>query len=133
MIMAESRRRAGLLHETMLHLLRDQPGPLSGVQLARMMRETGHPVPPSLIFRAVRQLTERGAVRKIEVAKGYVLADGPAPVSLFCRTCGASTELESAETLDALRRAASVAGFTPARYIVEVPGVCDRCAAGAAL
>lgn len=126
--MVETRRRAGFLHETVLRLLRDQPGAVSGLRLVDMIQAEGDAIPPSLVFRALRRLTDRGAVRKIALAKGYVVAGDAAPIDLVCRACGGLAETSAPEALAELHRAVATTGFAGTRMVVEVSGLCGRCA-----
>lgn len=129
---ADARRNAGFLQQTVLRLLRDQNGATSALRLTEMLHDEGHAVQPSLVFRALRRLTDSGAVRKIELARGYVVADESAAVDLVCRACGGLTAREAGALHAVLRDAVAATGFAGARQIVEVTGLCARCAAAAA-
>ncbi|MBE7212115.1 MAG: transcriptional repressor, partial [Gluconacetobacter diazotrophicus] len=52
---------------------------------------------------------------------------------LICRRCGRTVELESAAISEALRRAATTAGFSPQRATVEIEGFCVDCGAAGML
>ena len=47
---------------------------------------------------------------------------------LICRGCGTTLELHDASVVRALSRAAARSGFTVGHAVVEVEGVCARCA-----
>lgn len=125
--MAEPRRRSGLLSETVLRVLIDAGRPLSGTKLRELVREEGLSVQQSLIFRAIRQLIDRGKIRKIWAAGGYAPDSGEPTITLVCRQCGDVTEIAHDETFVALGRMAAAEGFAISRPIVEVCGVCVAC------
>lgn len=128
MARADARRSAGFLQQTVLRLLRDQSGPTSALRLTEMIHAEGHAVQPSLVFRALRRLTDMGAVRKVELARGYVVAGETPAIDLVCRACGGLTASEAGALHAALRDAVAATGFAAARQIVEVTGLCARCA-----
>ncbi|MFA6114447.1 MAG: transcriptional repressor [Sphingomonas sp.] len=127
--MAENRRRAGYLRETVLQALHAARRPLSALELRQIFHRQGDPIGPNLIFRGIRQLVERGAIRKVLVARGYAPGSGECRVTLFCRQCGQVTEITCADAFDALDEVAMAGGFAVSRHIVEVSGVCGSCVA----
>jgi len=125
--MAEPKRRPHYLQEALLQILQGQRRPLSGPQMAEKLREQGNAVPLSMIFRAIRRLIDRGAVRKILVAGGYALVSEKLVAVLWCRECGELTELRCAEAFEELGSLAAAVGLTDLRYFVEFAGLCARC------
>lgn len=125
--MAEPRRRSGYLRETVLRVLENAGRPVSALEIREMVLREGFTVPPSLVFRAVRQLVVRGAIRKIHLARGYCPGDGQAAIALVCGQCGRVTEIACDEIFQALDRVAGAEGFAASRHVVEVPGVCRDC------
>jgi Fe2+ or Zn2+ uptake regulation protein len=126
--MAESRRRAGYLRETILQVLHAARQPLSALELRQIFHRQGDPIGPNLIFRGIRQLVDRGAIRKVLVARGYAPGSGEREITLFCRQCGKVTEIACDGAFDSLDDIAARRGFTVSRHIVEVPGLCGSCA-----
>lgn len=125
--MAKPKRRPGYLQDRILRILQDQPRPLSGLELAEILREEGDLASPSLVFRAIRRLIDRRAIRKILVAGGYAAVREGCTIRLFCSQCGDLREIPGTETFDALDSAAAASGFGVSNYIVEVEGICRRC------
>ena len=111
-----------------MRILRDQTRPLSGLQLTAMLRDEEYPASPSLVFRAIRRLIDRGAIRKILVAGGYAPIREDFAIRLFCSRCGKLREIPCTETFDALDHVAATLGFGVLDHIVEVEGLCGRCA-----
>ena len=126
--MAEPKRRPRYLQEAILRILQDRRRPLSGHRLAEKLREEGIAVPLSMIFRAIRQLVDRGAVRKILVAGGYAAVGEKLAVLLWCRKCGDLTEVHCAEAFEELGNLAASAELGDPLYCVELAGLCARCA-----
>ena len=84
---------------------------------------------PSLVFRELRKLVDRKAIRKIWVARGYMRGSDAPAIALFCKGCGSVVEIACDETFDALDRLAAHQGFSVSRVILELPGVCWACGA----
>ena len=126
--MAEPRRQPGLVRDRVLRLVEKAGRPIAGGELSELMREEGLAVPSSMTFRALRQLIDCGAIRKILLARGYACSTTDPMIALVCSRCGEVAEIACAETFDGLDRLAAAAGFAASRQIVEVPGVCRDCA-----
>ncbi|MBB4100781.1 Fur family transcriptional regulator [Sphingomonas kyeonggiensis] len=125
--MAETRRPAGQLNEAILRLLQDAGRPLRVVEIRARLERAGEAAAPSLIFRAIRQLAERGAIHKIEIARGYVAGDAARRIALLCRACGEVTLIECPEAFDALDALAERHGLATPKHMAEATGICARC------
>lgn len=123
----EPRRSAGFLRNAILRLLADAGRPVSGIELRAMLSREAFPVPQSLVFREVRKLIDRGAIRKIWTAKGYMLFDGTPRIALFCGQCGQTTETVCEGAFAALNRLAAAGEFTVSGHVVELVGTCSEC------
>ncbi|MEI9926845.1 MAG: transcriptional repressor [Sphingomonas sp.] len=126
--MAEPPPRYGPLQERVLRLVEDARRPLRGLELVEGIRREGAAVAPSLVFRAIRTLADRGAIRKVHVDRSYTPGSGTSRVTLFCRQCGSVTEVACDAAFEGLDAVAAANGFVVSRSIVEVPGICARCA-----
>jgi len=126
--MDRKRRRPGHVREAILRLLQDAPRPLGALELEKLLHQQGETVPPNTVFRALRELIDRGTIRKVMVARGYAVGSGAERISLFCRECREVTEAAGANIFDALDDLAAASGFSVARHIVEVAGMCAACA-----
>lgn len=101
---------------------------MGGQEITEKMRREGISAPPSLVFRALRGLLDRGDIRKVHVARGYVRARYGLAATLFCSQCGKVCEVACPEPIKALEEAARLRGFVVSRYILEVCGICCVCA-----
>jgi hypothetical protein len=111
-------RPMGTLQEILLRLLRDAARPVGGLELTDLLGRDGYIVASSLVFRAIRRLLDRNAIRKIQLAGGYVIR-GPVPrISLCCSRCGAWDEIAhdfSFARLDAAAKRVWLHGLEPHR------------------
>jgi Fe2+ or Zn2+ uptake regulation protein len=127
--MARPKRPDGTLQDNVLRLLRDEARPLSGTELTELLGKGSYVVPSSLVFRAIRRLLDRNAIKKIQLASGYVIRGPASRVSLCCSRCGAWDEITDDLSFAGLDAAAQELGFTVSNRIIEAAGTCGRCRA----
>ena len=103
----------------------------------RGLRRQAAPPPPT-IYRALDFLQAHELIHKIERLAAFIpCADAGHPGHdhaaqfLICRRCGTVAELEDQAIATALNAAAALRGFQPGNAVVEVVGLCGRCAAQA--
>lgn len=100
--------------------------------LEAMQRELGKVVAPPTVYRALEFLQAQGLVHRVESLNAYVGCHDPeTPHSvqfMICRACKTAVELHDRRIADAIAGAASAAGFTPSESVVELSGLCSRCA-----
>ncbi|MBM3522518.1 MAG: transcriptional repressor [Alphaproteobacteria bacterium] len=100
--------------------------------LETMQAELGKVVAPPTVYRALEFLCAQGLVHRVESLNAFVGCQDPAtPHSvqlMICRACSTAVELRDEGVVAALSAAAANAGFAPTRSIVEVSGLCARCA-----
>lgn len=126
--MAGARRRAGLLRDTILHVMRDGR-PMRAVHIREAVAREGLAVPASLFFRDLGKLVQRGAIRKIHAARSYAII-GPEPrILLHCRVCCGLAEVDCEAVFAGIADLGARYGFSISRSIVEVSGVCSCCSA----
>ena len=125
--MARERRAAGELASRVLALLRRERRPLGGLALAGLLRNEGEVVTSNLVFRALRDLVRQGAIRKLHLAGGYVVAGEDREIDLLCTQCGMIGTVRDENAFVALAKAAEAAGFRVRLPVVEVAGICSRC------
>lgn len=124
--MARARRRAGLLRGTILHVMQEGV-PMRAVEIRERVHREGLPVAASLFFRDLRKLVDGGAVLRVNVARGYMLASREQRVLLYCRGCGKVSEVACEEAFERLAAIAERHGFSASRRIVEASGLCRDC------
>jgi len=125
--MADQKPRPDRLPVAVLRILIERAEPLTGLQLSALLRDSGRAVALSAVYRAIRELVDRGAARKIWLLRAYVSPCGGQAIECCCRRCGAHVRAEGAATHAALGRIAAERGFRVSGTIVEVPGLCAEC------
>jgi Fur family zinc uptake transcriptional regulator len=99
--------------------------------LAILTRDHTRPAPPT-VYRALEFLLGQGLVHRIDSLNAFVGCFAPQRAHrtrfFLCRQCGRAAEIEDAGLDDALRAAATRAGFVAERETVELAGVCGDCA-----
>jgi len=88
---------------------------------------------PLTIYRHLDFLIRVGLVHRIESTQSYLPCDHPAHSHenqyLLCSDCGNVDEVHSDSLESMLGRIAKKRGFTPAKSVVEISGVCKKCGA----
>lgn len=101
--------------------------------LAAMQVAAGRKVAPPTVYRALEFLQQQGLVHRIESLNAFVGCQDPgrphAVQFMICRTCRTAVEIHDPRIADALSAAAEAAGFTAQDRVVELSGLCRRCAA----
>ncbi len=124
--MTELRRRV-------LELLWASGGPTSAYQLIEAIKlRDSRPVGPPTVYRALHFLMGQGLVSRIESLNAYVPCVHPERdhdcLFFICSGCRVSVELEDPRIGGLLAEDAAVLGFVATRRMVEVQGMCARCA-----
>ena len=124
---------------SVLGLLLRAERPLGAYGLMERLRAaTRRPVAPPTVYRALDFLVRQGFVHRVERLDAFAVcsavaaggdAHAHAPQFLICRRCGAALELHDPSVGRALARAAARTGFAAGHAVVEVEGLCARCAA----
>jgi Fe2+ or Zn2+ uptake regulation protein len=121
------RRPAGYVESLLLDLLGRASQPLSASKLTDRARRGGVDICPSQVFRGLDRLCRRQLAHRVELAGGYVAGDSRR-AGMVCVRCGSFQQLDAEPALAEIDDLASRNGFSIARYVVEVPGLCKRCA-----
>lgn len=125
--MTKSRRRV-------LELLWRAKRPLTAYELIEVMSaDTGRPVGPPTVYRALEFLAAQGLISKIQSRNAYAPRLHPErpSTSMFyvCEDCGESSELEDPYIERLLSKNAGALSFTMTRPIIEIEGKCANCIA----
>ncbi len=124
------------LRRAVLGLILEARQPVGAYALLDRLKQSRAGAAPPTVYRALDFLVEQGLVHKVERLNAFVACGAahdheghahPAQL-LVCSTCHAVTELDDHAVAHAIAKAASAAGFRPARATVEVEGTCARCA-----
>ena len=106
--------------------------PLAAYDLIALYR-TGGPAPaPPTVYRALAQLTDLGLVHRLESRNTFVACtdvDHPhSPEFFICNCCGRAEEI-AGDVSRFVKAEAARRGFAISHAVVEMQGLCRRCAA----
>ena len=94
-------------------------------------RREGRRVAANSVYRILDLFVATNLAQRIESANAYIANAHPGClhdcIFLVCDTCGRTEHLDDDRITRDLRRAASAAGFTPVRPVVEMRGTCTAC------
>jgi Fur family transcriptional regulator, zinc uptake regulator len=100
--------------------------------LAALQGERGKLGPPT-VYRALDFLLAHKLVHKIESASAFIACDDVEHPHesqfMICDDCGAAQEIQDEAIVETLRRLGENRGFTVARQVIEVRGLCPACRA----
>ena len=119
-----------------LSVLRDESGPHTAYQILDKLRGEGLKAPLQ-IYRALRSLSERHLVHRLESLNAFVACNHHhgdhhhATVFSICETCGRVSEATDPALDAALLALARSQGFKLENAAVEIRGVCAACASAA--
>lgn len=113
------------------HLARhDRPASAYDIAAA-VSADAGRRIAPNSIYRILDLFVGADLVRRVESANAFVVNRHPGCahdcIFLICDTCGKAAHLDDDPLSDALRRAATRAGYTALRPVLEVRGTCAAC------
>jgi Fur family zinc uptake transcriptional regulator len=109
--------------------------PASAYDIADKVSKTeGRRVAANSVYRILDLFVGANLARRVESANAYVANDHPDClhdcIFLICDTCGNTTHLDDDKLSGGVRAAASAAGFSPERPVIEVRGTCPDCKEG---
>ena len=120
------------LRRKVLTLLLQSHGPAKAYDLLAKIEDDGSAKPPS-VYRSLDFLLEMGLAHRIESLNAFVAcghwAHGHAAVFLICDTCGAADELHAHDSVKKLSSEVAAVNFRMRNAMIEVHGLCARCAA----
>lgn len=107
--------------------------PASAYDIAdAVSKSEGRRVAANSVYRILDLFVGANLARKVESANAYVANAHPDCmhdcIFLVCDSCGQTTHLDDDRITGGVRDAASAAGFSPVRPVIEVRGRCAACA-----
>ena len=109
--------------------------PASAYDIAdKVSKSQGRRVAANSVYRILDLFVGANLARRVESANAYVANDHPDClhdcIFLICDTCGNTTHVDNDKVSGGVRAAATEAGFTAQRPVIEVRGRCGSCEAG---
>ncbi len=106
--------------------------PASAYDIAdKVSQRRGKRIAPNSIYRILDLFVANNLAKRVEVANAFVVNSHPGCVHdcifLICDECGEVTHLDNDIVAAQVRGAAEIAGFSPARPIMELTGLCANC------
>ena len=104
---------------------------VSAQQLHASLREAGTPIGLATVYRALADLAVEGEADSLQQEGESLYRACTADTHhhhLICRNCGLTVEIEADPVEEWARAVAASHGFTDARHIVDVFGLCAACA-----
>lgn len=121
------------LRAQVLGLVADAGKPVKAYDLLDAMKEENGSSAPPTVYRALDFLLEQGFIHRLASVNAFIACHHPnerhSVPFLICDRCQAATELEDERICGLLDDQARALGFEPRAQILEVHGVCAKCAA----
>ncbi|MEP2830088.1 Fur family transcriptional regulator [Parvibaculum sp.] len=121
------------LREKVLQIVWRSHKPVGAYDVLDELTRSHKAARPPTVYRALDFLMSEGLIHKIESLNAYLgCTEAGATHSgqfLICRQCGATEEIVDPKLETALDQAAKRAHFIAERKVVEISGLCARCAA----
>lgn len=121
------RRKSFELDDQIMSLLTESDRPMGGIKIANRLGDSGKPVNPTLVYRALNRLLEQGCLCKVETISAYGIKPDQQSLALICTRCNDCRFLPASRSLDQLNHLARNHGFQARRSIIEVKGRCGQC------
>ncbi len=116
--------------------LGERTGFVSAQELHAALRESGSPIGLATVYRALADLAVEGDADSLQSDDGESLYRACASSGhhhhLICRSCGQTEEIEADDVEEWAAATAARHGYTEARHIIDVFGLCPACSAAVA-
>ncbi|QGM46280.1 Fur family transcriptional regulator [Methylocystis heyeri] len=129
-------RRLTPARQQALDILIKANRPVGAYEMIELMVDArGKRPAPISVYRALGYLLDNGLAHRLASQNAFVVCGHShdaeeAVVFLICEACGEVKEATSSELSLELAAVAKSAGFSPRTRVVEIAGLCERCAAG---
>ncbi len=112
-------------------------GHLSVDEIEAQLRDRGERIGKATIYRTLEMLVKSGLVEEHDFGEGFkryehLFGQKPVREHLVCTECGKVTEIHSSELVRVQEDEARRHGFQPARYRLQIYGLCAACVAAGA-
>lgn len=129
-------RRNTWQREAVREALESTEGFISAQSLHGSLKGTGSAIGLATVYRALADLSTVGEADSLQSPEGEMLYRSCDSIGhhhhLICRNCGLTVEIEAAEVEAWASRTAAAHGFTEAKHVVDVFGLCADCSRAAA-
>lgn len=115
-----------------VELMQDTDTFLSAQDVHSQLRNAGHRIGLTTVYRTLQSLADVGAVDVLRNDLGEQLFRSCSDSHhhhLVCRNCGRTIEIEATVVEDWTRKVAKRNGFSEVKHTIELVGLCADCAA----
>lgn len=121
------------LRATVYEALAQHDKPTSAYDIADQVSQLrGKRVAANSVYRILDLFVKTNLANKIESANAYLVNSHPGCrhdcIFLICDDCGKARHLDDDRLTGALREVGGEAGFADVRPVIELRGLCDKCA-----
>ncbi len=116
--------------EAVREALRSHEGFVSAQGLHSDLREADSPIGQATVYRALADLASAGEADSLHSSDGEIVYRACTTGHhhhVICRQCGLTVEIEAAVVESWTQSVAAEHGFTDARHVVDVFGLCRAC------
>lgn len=120
--------------EAIAEVVFNASGHLSVEEIEARLRDEGERIGKATIYRTLEMLVKSGLVEEHDFGEGFkryehLFGQKPVREHLVCTECGKVTEIHSSELVRVQEEEAKRHGFMPARYRLQIYGLCAACQA----
>jgi len=118
--------------ESIAEVVFSATGHLSVEDIEERLRQRGERIGKATIYRSLEMLVKSGLVEEHDFGEGFkryehLFGQKPVREHLICTECGKVTEIHSTELMRVQEEEARRRGFVPAKYRLQIYGVCAEC------
>lgn len=116
-----------------LNILKNEQGPLSAYVILDRLRDEGFRAPLQ-VYRALEGLLQLKCIHRLESANAFMACLHPEncqyelTIFIICENCGKVNEIQNKALVSSLKRMVQAVDFQERRSILEVRGICKKCA-----
>jgi Fur family ferric uptake transcriptional regulator len=120
--------------ESIAEVVFGSSGHQSVEDIETLLRERGERIGKATIYRTLEMLVRSGLVEEHDFGEGFkryehLFGQNPVREHLVCTECGRVSEIHSSELIRIHEEEARRHGFQPARYRLQIYGLCAECQA----
>jgi len=120
--------------ESIAQVVFDATERLSVEDIEAQLRQRGERIGKATIYRTLEMLVKSGLVEEHDFGEGFkryehLFGQQPVREHLVCTECGKVDEIHSSELVRVQEEEARRRGFQPARYRLQIFGLCAECQA----
>lgn len=118
--------------ESIAEVVFSASGHLSVEDIEERLRQRGERIGKATIYRSLEMLVKSGLVEEHDFGEGFkryehLFGQKPVREHLICTECGKVSEIHSTELVRVQEEEARRHGFVPAKYRLQIYGVCAEC------